>query len=77
VTLTVFPQGWIDVAFALTPRNATGSFLELGLGFSLPREMGHLTMCAPLSYVGSPACNRQARRITPEEAEAVWLELKG
>jgi beta-galactosidase len=53
VTLTVFPQGWIDVAFALTPRNATGSFLELGLGFSLPREMGHLTWLGQGPYAGT------------------------
>lgn len=52
VTFTVWPQGWIDVAYALTPRNATGSFLELGLGVSLPREMGHLTWLGQGPHAG-------------------------
>ncbi len=52
VTFTVWPQGWIDVAFALTPRNATEHFLELGLGVALPREQRHLTWLGQGPYAG-------------------------
>lgn len=53
VTITVCPEGWIDVVYALTPRHASGFFLELGLGFTLPPEMGELTWLGQGPYCSS------------------------
>lgn len=40
---TVSTKGWVDVAYELTPKNATGNFLDFGLAFRLPGTMTHLT----------------------------------
>ncbi|NQV31947.1 MAG: hypothetical protein HQ515_04590, partial [Phycisphaeraceae bacterium] len=40
---TVSTKGWVDVDYELTPKNATGNFLDFGLAFRLPGTLNHLT----------------------------------
>jgi len=39
MSFAISPCGWIDVEYALTPRNATGILLEAGLSFHLPGSL--------------------------------------
>jgi len=58
----VYPQGWIDIDYELTPENATGNFLDFGLAFKLPGAMKHLTWVGDGPYNSYPGQTDAAER---------------
>jgi hypothetical protein len=59
---TVSSQGWIDVDYELSPQNADGCFLELGLAFQLPQETNELYWLGDGSFNSYPGQSDAARR---------------
>jgi len=60
--LTVSAKGWVDVEYELTPKNATGNFLDFGLAFKLPGTMTHLTWVGDGPYNSYPGQSEAAER---------------
>lgn len=65
----ITPRGEMDVTYELTPKNATGNFLDFGLAFELPKTMGRLLWIGDgpySSYPGQTEANeRGVWRIIP------------
>jgi len=69
-TCTLSPRGWIDVDYELTPKIATGNFLDFGLAFRLPNRMNHFSWIGDGPYNSYPgqadAAERGIWRIAPK-----------
>ncbi|MCP4450929.1 MAG: hypothetical protein GY809_05665 [Planctomycetes bacterium] len=60
--LAVSAKGWVDVAYELTPQNATGNFLDFGLAFELPDTMTHLAWVGDGPFNSYPGQSEAAER---------------
>ncbi|MGN6556023.1 MAG: glycoside hydrolase family 2 TIM barrel-domain containing protein [Verrucomicrobiota bacterium] len=55
VRLTLAPQGWLDVDYTLSPKNASGYLLEIGLALKLAVVENRLTWLGEGPYAVYPA----------------------
>ncbi|MCD6392189.1 MAG: beta galactosidase jelly roll domain-containing protein [Planctomycetes bacterium] len=55
-------QNWIDLDYELSPKNADGCFLELGLAFQLPQETNQLHWLGDGPFNSYPGQSQAARR---------------
>ncbi len=62
INMTTSPRGWVDVDYELTPRNASGVFLELGLAFRMPAGADNLTWLGDGPYNSYPGQTEAAQR---------------
>lgn len=66
----IAPQGWIDLAYTLTPHQATDYFQEFGLAFQLPAELNVFSWVGNGPYASYPGQTegdlRGIYRVTPK-----------
>jgi len=57
MTLTISTHGWLDVAYELTPRHATGIFLEAGLSLALPKTISSVYWVGDGPFISYPGAD--------------------